>query len=308
MAGPDRLSTIEHIVVLMLENRSFDQMLGFLYADHGNLPPNGPGFDGLSGTESYPDAGGNAVSVFQVKTGDPYAYFMPGADPGEGYYATNSQLFGNIHPPPGSNAANQGFVNDFAYTLGWESQEHGWSILPGTKAASIMGMFTPQMLPVLSSLARGYAVCDCWYSSVPTETLPNRAFACAATSQGHMDDKTKSYTARSIFGLLTANNIGWAIYGYDQEPLTRRFFRYDERIRRPFRAVRRFHRSRRGRHASGLRLPRAELERFRQQPAPQLQRGIGRAADSRRLLRAAQRAGLESDPADRHLRRARRML
>jgi phospholipase C len=221
MAGPDRLSTIEHIVVLMLENRSFDQMLGFLYADHGNLPPNGPGFDGLSGTESNPDAGGNGVSVFQVKTGDPYAYFMPGADPGEGYYATNSQLFGNIHPPPGSNAANQGFVNDFAYTLGWESQEHGWSILPGTKAASIMGMFTPQMLPVLSSLARGYAVCDCWYSSVPTETLPNRAFACAATSQGHMDDKTKSYTARSIFGLLTANNIGWAIYGYDQEPLTR---------------------------------------------------------------------------------------
>jgi phospholipase C len=107
--------------------------------------------------------------------------------------------------------------------LRWEAKE-GWSILTGTVATDIMGMFTPGMLPVLSGLASGFAVCDQWFSSVPTETLPNRAFVCAATSQGHMDDKTTSFTAPSIFGLLSAHQLDWAIYGYDAEPLTRTTF------------------------------------------------------------------------------------
>ena len=82
-------------------------------------------------------------------------------------------------------------------------------------------MYTPQMLPVFSGLARGYAVCDQWFSSVPTETLPNRAFVCAATSQGHMDDKTKTYTCPSIFGLLSQHNQSWVIYGYNQPSRSR---------------------------------------------------------------------------------------
>jgi phospholipase C len=84
-----------------------------------------------------------------------------------------------------------------------------------------MGVFTPAGLPVLSGLAAGFAVCDHWYSSVPTETFPNRAFACAATSQGHMNDSASSYTVQSIFGLMTAHAVSWKIYGYDDEPLTR---------------------------------------------------------------------------------------
>jgi phospholipase C len=85
-------------------------------------------------------------------------------------------------------------------------------------------MFTPEMLPVLSELARGYAVCDHWFGSVPTETLPNRSFLHAATSQGHMDDKTKVYTCPSIYGSLSQQNISWTIYGYDDPPLTRQDF------------------------------------------------------------------------------------
>ena len=78
-----------------------------------------------------------------------------------------------------------------------------------------MEVFTPQLLPILSGLARGFAVCDHWFSSVPTETFPNRAFLCAATSQGHMDDSTSKYTSQSIFGLLSAHNLAWSIYGYN---------------------------------------------------------------------------------------------
>ena len=216
----DQLSSINQIVILMLENRSFDHMLGFLYADTGNVSPAGQPFDGLTGQESNRGSDGAPVSVFKIQSSDPSPYFMPGADPGEGYDSTNSQLFGATTAPTPPAATNAGFVNDFAYTLGWEQKE-GWSILPGTVANDIMGIFTLDMLPVLAGLARGYAVCDQWFGSVPTETLPNRAFALAATSQGHMDDKTKTWTSPSIFSLLTANNLNWAIYGYDTPPLTR---------------------------------------------------------------------------------------
>ena len=75
---------IKHVFVLMLENRSFDHMLGFLYAAQNNIPPNGPGFEGLTGRESNPENAGRAVPVFGVEPTEQYAYFMPGADPGEG--------------------------------------------------------------------------------------------------------------------------------------------------------------------------------------------------------------------------------
>src|ERR1700749_3733848 len=198
------LAAITNVFVLMLENRSFDHMLGYLYAGAGNVSPSGQPYDGLTGSESCPDASGKPVPVFQITPSTASAYFMPGADPGEGYTATNSQYYGTNSGPTSSGQAAtcQGFVTDFAYTIGWESKEN-WSILPGTTADDIMGCFPPEALPVLSALARGYAVCDAWFCSAPTETLPNRAFACAGTSQGHMDDKTKTFTAPSIFGALT---------------------------------------------------------------------------------------------------------
>jgi phospholipase C len=85
----NQLGAIQHIVHLMLENRSFDHMLGFLYADSGNVSPSGQPFEGLTGTETNLDASGNTVSVFKIDATQPNAYFMPGADPGEGYINTN---------------------------------------------------------------------------------------------------------------------------------------------------------------------------------------------------------------------------
>lgn len=207
----------------MLENRSFDQMLGLLYAANGNVSPSGQPFEGLTGDESNPGTDGSPVPVFPIAPSDANAYFMPGADPGEGYSATNSQLFGSTTAPSPPLATNEGFVTDFSYTLGWESKE-GWSILAGTTADSIMGVFPPAMLPVISGLARGFAVCDYWFCSAPTETLPNRAFVNAGTSQGHMDDNTTKYTCPSIYGLLSENNVTWSIFGYDAPPLTRMDF------------------------------------------------------------------------------------
>jgi phospholipase C len=218
-----QLGSIEHIVVLMLENRSFDHMLGYLYQDSGNVSPSGQPFDGLTGKESSPASDGTAVPVFPITPSTPNAYFMPGADPGEGYSATNSQIFGSNTAPTPPTATMQGFVTDYAYTLGWETTEK-WSIVSGTTASDVMGCFTPETLPVISALAKGFAVCDQWFGSAPTETLPNRAFALSGTSQGHMDDKTKTFTAPSICSSLTKAGVSWKVYGYDAAPLTQQTF------------------------------------------------------------------------------------
>jgi phospholipase C len=218
---PSQLSSIQHIVQLMLENRSFDHMLGFLYPN--KTGPNGQPFEGLLGTESNNDANGNPVTVYRIDTSQAGAYFMPGADPGEGFANTNSQLFGTGKAPSPPVATNSGFVTNFAAAISFDEQDK-MSVLAGTVASQIMGIFPPAALPVLSGLASGFAVCDHWYSSVPTETFPNRAFASAGTSQGHMNDSTSSYTVQSIFGLMKAHNLSWKIYGYDAEPLTRANF------------------------------------------------------------------------------------
>jgi phospholipase C len=216
------LAAINHVVVLMLENRSFDHMLGYLYSASDNVSPQtGQPFEGLTGAEQNPDGQGGTVGVYQITPATPNAYFMPGADPGEGYKATNDQLYGSITAPAANTPAPMtGFVTDYAYTLGWQAKDPTYTVLPGTIPSMIMGCFTPQALPVLSALATGYAVCDHWYASVPTETMPNRAFVCAATSAGQVDDKTKSFTAASIFGALGAAGQTWGIYGYTNRPLT----------------------------------------------------------------------------------------
>jgi phospholipase C len=216
------LQQINHIVVVMLENRSFDHLLGFLYADSGNTSPLGHCFEGLTGNESNLDGKGTAVAVFRILSTNPHPYFMPGANAGEGYLNTNSQLFGSTQAPtPILPATNQGFVTNFAYTLAWEAQKPH-QVIAGTQPSQIMGMYTPLMLPILSTLAKGYAVCDQWFASAPTETFPNRAFVCMATSQGHVSDSAcRVFTAPSIFTILQNKGLSWAVYGYDAPPLTR---------------------------------------------------------------------------------------
>jgi phospholipase C len=217
----NQLHSIKHIVQLMLENRSFDQMLGFLYEGTGNKSPTGADFEGLTGGESNPDDTGRDVKVFKIDQNAKHPYLMPGADPGEGFYNTNYQLFSTDNPAPGAVPTNKGFVINFKAAIASDLAKHYKDTLAGTQPSDIMGMYTPEMLPVMSGLAKGFAVCDHWFASAPTQTIPNRAFAGAATSQGHLDNQVKSFTCPSIFGRLTHKRVNWAIYGYNRDPLTR---------------------------------------------------------------------------------------
>jgi phospholipase C len=212
MAG---LDSIDHVVLVMLENRSFDHMLGFLYPKSGT-------FDGLDGTESNADAGGNQVTVSPITPDMQNAYYYPLANPSEGYTATNKQLFSSSTPPASGEAANDGFVTSFA----WELQHPAHPLDPklvGAVEASIMGVYAAETLPVLSGLAKGFAVCDGWFASVPTQTFPNRAFAVAGTSLGYVDNSawgTPSFNTPSVFGKLAEAGQTWKIYGYSGRPLT----------------------------------------------------------------------------------------
>jgi phospholipase C len=225
------LSRINCIVQLMLENRSFDQMLGFLYADSKNVSPKtGQKFDGLTGTETNLGEDGNPIRVFKigeqnpdVPAADGHPYHMPGCDPGEHFQDVNEQLFGVDPSPSRGSPKNQGFVKNFAKAI--VTHKSFKDTLPGTVAAEIMGVYPPEMLPVMSALARGFAVCDRWFASVPTQTFPNRAFASAATSLGYLKNHLGMvFNCPSIFGRLSDANIDWAIFGYDGRPLTRTDF------------------------------------------------------------------------------------
>ena len=199
----------------MLENRSFDHMLGFLYPKSGD-------FDGLDGTESNADANGNQAEVFRITPDMQNAYYFPLANPSEGYRATTEQLFSSATPPASGEAANDGFVTSFA----WELDHPAHPLDPklaGAVPASVMGMYAPETLPVLSGLARGFAVCDGWFASVPTQTFPNRAFAVAGTSLGYVDNSargTPAFNTPSVFGKLADAGHTWKIYGYSGRPLT----------------------------------------------------------------------------------------
>ena len=102
-----QLGRIDHIVVLMLENRSFDSMLGMLY-------PASSQFDGLTGTESNLDPNGIAIPVWNCPGTDRTALTIPDPDPGELWEDINTQLFGTpTVPDPAPTPTLGGFVKNY---------------------------------------------------------------------------------------------------------------------------------------------------------------------------------------------------
>jgi hypothetical protein len=101
------LGPIEHVVVLMLENRSFDSMLGKLY-------PKSSLFDGLDGSELNRDAAGNGIRVNNRPGTDAAAMSIPDPDPGELWTDINTQLFGRADASSSTTAPTMvGFVESY---------------------------------------------------------------------------------------------------------------------------------------------------------------------------------------------------
>src|SRR5215467_8057327 len=188
------LDNLKHIVVLMMENRSFDHMLGFA-ATH-DWP-----IDGLTGGEKNRDSTGEFAQVSNdaAFSGD----FTP--DPGHALFDTLTQLYGDAKTPVTQDPAMNGFV------LSYEGKTHN-----SNAAHRIMKCFKPEKVPVLTQLARQFAVCDRWFSSVPGPTFPNRAFAHGATSIGRVDMGVDWLgMSETIYELLNENKVDARIYYHD---------------------------------------------------------------------------------------------
>jgi phospholipase C len=155
---------IDHIVVVMMENRSFDHMLGYLALPAWRL-----------GDADHPDS--TVAGIDPARTvswgGEEYSPFELGCSTWE------PPAYGD--PPHGGSA------------VAWQIAEPGRYIStylehhPEADPAGIVGYLTPAEVPVYDFLARQYCVCDHWHCSVPGATWPNRMFAVAGTAGGETD-------------------------------------------------------------------------------------------------------------------------
>ncbi len=228
----NNLDKIENIVVLMMENRSFDNVLGWLY-DPDNEPPFNKSpkgtFNGVNSKMSNPTPDGG---VAYVQRGTDFTAPFP--DPNEPYEFVYHQMY---NEPPNADCPNlpipnttdtppmTGFVNDYQNaidTANAKAIKDGKPIFD-VNADIIMNCFGPESLPIINGLAQSYAVCDNWFSSVPTQTFPNRSFVHAATSSGNVLNKWKTgkhfwdvgvfiNDTTTIYNLLEENGIDWKVY------------------------------------------------------------------------------------------------
>ena len=213
------LNNIDHFVVVMLENRSFDHILGNLYP---NGAPRGQPFDGLTGNEENPDQDNVPISVQQLAVDDPFCYFTPRGNPGEGFSNTSEQLYNDhLLVQQTKLPTNTGFVKNYQFTLSWEEKKKSFVVYEGAGPRDIMAMHTPATLPVISTLAQQYAVCDQWFCSVPSETQCNRAFMHMATSEGLIKNNWDyQFKSKSIFGALGERQHSWNVYAYDTKGMS----------------------------------------------------------------------------------------
>ena len=224
----DRSHAMDHVVVVLFENRSLDNVLGHLYG-----PDDGKTFEGVIGKDLS-----NPIPEWAEHGADrkvvPYTVATdmdsPNPDSGEEYPHTNTQLFNILSednrfklgeditapwnaPEPGQTPTMDGYVTDYISTFTAEMGRQPTY----EEYSQIMTGFTPEQVPVLNGLARAFGVFDHWFCEVPSQTFMNRSFWTAATSSGLVvNSPAKKWltenAAETIFNRLEAHGKTWKVY------------------------------------------------------------------------------------------------
>ena len=212
---------IQHVFVLMLENRSFDHLLGFSKIS-GTDAATGlqTTVNGLSGTETNTFNG-------VVSAVSPHADFAMVVDPGHEFLDVLRQLAGpGATYTPGGNYPpidGSGFVASYAEACAKAGQQRN--------VAEILNCYSPDQLTVLNALAQEFAVCDQWHASMPGPTWPNRMFVHAASSGGLDHSPTTaeialwetasgfSFPNGDIFDRISAKGLRRRLYAGDTFPM-----------------------------------------------------------------------------------------
>src|SRR5580692_1584009 len=201
MANP----TIEHFVVLMLENRSFDHIFGYR-----------KGVDGLSGTEfnllDPSKAQGPTNPAVKVSNAEPYS-ITAGQGPSHSFNAVTMQIFGAKTPTSTGAGKNNGFVKSYREALNEDHVSNPTS----DQIRVVMESFAPGTLPAFEALADAFCLCDRWFCEVPGPTMPNRMFIHMGSSGGYVHNVwNHKFDEKTIYELLDQNGKTWATYDFDQ--------------------------------------------------------------------------------------------
>jgi phospholipase C len=208
---------IQHVFVLVLENRSFDHMLGFSGISGRDAENDSPTrINGLTGAEK------NTFNGATFSVSEDADNVMP-VDPAHEFESVLAQLCGPgaIYAPGGCYPAikNDGFVASYVASGG------------NSEPGEVMKCFAPAQLPALVTLAEEFAICDNWHASLPGPTWPNRMFAHAASSGGLDHSPTTQeivewetiggfqFKAGSLFDALKRKGVPWRLYAGDDFPM-----------------------------------------------------------------------------------------
>ncbi len=179
--GTDQLPQVEHIIIYMQENHSYDSILG--------MHPGGDGFDIRDGRarNSNFNTDGSRVHVFRAPD-----TCQSGQGVSQNWVSTHNQIDGGRM----DGFLFNGNTNAMRY---WDGQD----------------------LPFYYSLASTFPVCDRWFASAPCQTYPNRLYLQAATCQSLIaTDLTKLFAlphpaGGTIWDKLNAFGISWLDYAWD---------------------------------------------------------------------------------------------
>src|SRR5580704_13588325 len=248
--APERANGLDHVVLVLFENRSFDNLLGRLYQ-----PGEVPSFEGVIGKDlsnpipPWAEHGTeNKVVPYTVATD----MDSPNPDPGEEYQHTNTQLFNILDeanrfkdatemvapfnaPAAGQVPTMDGFVTDYISFLTVELGRQPTY----DEYKQIMTGYTPEQVPVISGIARGFGVFDHWFSEVPSQTLTNRAFWTSATASGYVVNRPMSNfmhhnDAETIFDRLEQHGKTWKVYVLEPDSVSFTGMVHMERLRARF--------------------------------------------------------------------------
>ncbi len=205
-------SRIKHIVVLMLENRSFDHLFGFFEQTAGQTIEN------LSGANSTlsnlldpasPESANNPA--LPVKQPAPFAVHDKDGPP-HSFNAVCVQLCNDRNGPSAANPVkNNGFVRSYKDDLLRRTHQ-----INADNIAEVMESFAPDQLPAINQLAREFCLCDHWFCEVPGPTMPNRMYIHAATSEGYVHNAFgRDFTSKTIYELVQDKGLTWCTYFHD---------------------------------------------------------------------------------------------
>ncbi len=205
---------INHVVVLCLENRSFDQILGYRSCKPSPFKVDGIDHDGFCW--KIDETTNKKIKVYP----EPIAPYM-GGDVIQNDYAANRYSIDSCPPMTGFVLANQNLVYDKFAT------ENNSEL---TDSKYIMGYFPERSFPIIDFLADNYMVCDRWFCSVPSQTIPNRTFMVTGSSHGRLLNKTDTikdlfrykdllFEGDTIFDRLNEKQVSWKVY-FGDFPIT----------------------------------------------------------------------------------------